>query len=119
MDHQKLAIMSRRRSRKQVQRHKRSKVWAVSRVALSGLVSASLASLAAFFGLFGYTYTQVSEDLPELSSYSATELAQTSVVYDSDGNMAMINNPAPSRVFKIVDEGKKDDKKTEFLGWGA
>src|SRR3712207_8986512 len=33
-------------------------------------------------------------------------------VYDSDGNMAMINNPTPSRVFKIVDEGKKDDKKT-------
>ncbi len=40
-------------------------------------------------------------------------------VYDSDGNMAIINNPTPSRVFKIVDEGKKDDKKTEFLGWGA
>ena len=39
-------------------------------------------------------------------------------VYDSDGNMAMINNPMPSRVFKIVDEGKKDDKVTEFLGWG-
>jgi hypothetical protein len=39
-------------------------------------------------------------------------------VYDSDGNMAMIKNPMPSRVFKIVDEGKKEDKKTEFLGWG-
>jgi hypothetical protein len=39
-------------------------------------------------------------------------------VYDSEGNMAMIENPTPSRVFKIVDEGKKDDKKTEFLGWG-
>jgi hypothetical protein len=39
-------------------------------------------------------------------------------VYDSHGNMAMINNPMPSRVFKIVDEGKKDDKVTEFLGWG-
>lgn len=39
-------------------------------------------------------------------------------VYDSNGNMAMIENPAPSRVFKIVDEGKKDDKRTEFLGWG-
>ncbi len=39
-------------------------------------------------------------------------------VYDSNGNMAMINNPMPSRVFKIVDEGKKDDKRTEFLGWG-
>ena len=40
-------------------------------------------------------------------------------VYDANGNMVMIENPAPSRVFKIVDEGKKDDKKTEFLGWGA
>jgi hypothetical protein len=39
-------------------------------------------------------------------------------VYDANGNMVMIENPAPSRVFKIVDEGKKDDKKTEFLGWG-
>ncbi len=39
-------------------------------------------------------------------------------VYDSNGNMVMINNPMPSRVFKIVDEGKKDDKVTEFLGWG-
>lgn len=39
-------------------------------------------------------------------------------VYDSNGNMAMINNPMPSRVFKIVDEGNKDDKVTEFLGWG-
>ncbi len=39
-------------------------------------------------------------------------------VYDSEGSMAMINNPMPSRVFKIVDEGKKDDKRTEFLGWG-
>jgi hypothetical protein len=40
-------------------------------------------------------------------------------VYDANGNMAMIHNPTPSRVFKIVDEGKKDDKKTEFLGWGT
>jgi len=39
-------------------------------------------------------------------------------VYDSGGNMAMIKTPMPSRVFKIVDEGKKEDKKTEFLGWG-
>ena len=39
-------------------------------------------------------------------------------VYDSGGNMAMIKTPMPSRVFKIVDEGKKEDKRTEFLGWG-
>jgi hypothetical protein len=45
-------------------------------------------------------------------------LCVTIQVYDSNGNMAMIDNPMPSRVFKIVDEGKKDDKKTEFLGWG-
>ena len=39
-------------------------------------------------------------------------------VYDANGNMVMIDNPIPSRVFKIVDEGKKDDKVTGFLGWG-
>jgi hypothetical protein len=38
--------------------------------------------------------------------------------YDADGNMEMIKNPTPSRVFHIVDERKKDDKKMEFLGWG-
>ncbi len=38
--------------------------------------------------------------------------------YDADGNMEMIKNPVPSRVFHIVDERQKDDKKTEFLGWG-
>ena len=39
-------------------------------------------------------------------------------VYDAQGNMVMIKNPTPSRLFHIVDEGKRDDKKTEFLGWG-
>ena len=38
--------------------------------------------------------------------------------YDADGNMEMIKNPVPSRVFHIVDERKNDDKKMEFLGWG-
>jgi hypothetical protein len=39
-------------------------------------------------------------------------------VYDSVGNMVMIKNPEPSRIFRIVDLGNKDDRKTEFLGWG-
>lgn len=39
-------------------------------------------------------------------------------VYDATGNMVMIKNPTPSRLFRIVDEGKRDDRKTEFLGWG-
>ncbi len=38
--------------------------------------------------------------------------------YDANGNMVMIKNPTPARLFRIVDEGKRDDKKTEFLGWG-
>ena len=39
-------------------------------------------------------------------------------VYDADGNVVIIKNPTPSRLFRIVDEGKRDDKKTEFVGWG-
>src|SRR5918912_1732400 len=29
--------------------------------------------------------------------------------YDGNGNMVMIKNPKPSRIFRVVDEGKKDD----------
>lgn len=39
-------------------------------------------------------------------------------VYDAGGNMVMIENPTPSKLFRIVDEGRRDDRKTEFLGWG-
>lgn len=39
-------------------------------------------------------------------------------VYDTNGNMVMIGNPRPSRLFRLVDLGSKDDRKTEFLGWG-
>jgi len=39
--------------------------------------------------------------------------------YDVHGNMEILKNPTPSRLFHIVDERKKDDKKMEFLGWGG
>ena len=39
-------------------------------------------------------------------------------IYDSEGNMVMIENPKPTKVFRIVDLGSKDDHKVEFLGWG-
>jgi len=39
-------------------------------------------------------------------------------VYDTQGNVVIIKTPSPSRVFRVIDEGKRDDKKTEFLGWG-
>ena len=57
------------------------------RLAVVGLVSVILVSVVALCGTFAYTYAQVAEDLPELDQYSATELAQTSVVYDSSGNV--------------------------------
>ena len=38
--------------------------------------------------------------------------------YDADGNVVIIKNPTPSKLFRVVDEGKRDGKKTEFLGWG-
>ena len=87
MDHEGLARLSRLRQRRQVKRQKRDRTWSVVRIAVVGLVSVFLASVVAFVGTFAYTYAQVAEDLPELDQYSATELAQTSVVYDSTGNV--------------------------------
>jgi penicillin-binding protein 1A len=87
MDREGLARLSRRRQRRRVKRQKRDRTWSVVRIAVVGLVSVILASVVALVGTFAYTYAQVAEDLPELDQYSATELAQTSVVYDSSGNV--------------------------------
>jgi hypothetical protein len=38
--------------------------------------------------------------------------------YDSEGNMVMIENPKPTKVFRIVVFRNKNDHKVEFLGWG-
>jgi hypothetical protein len=38
--------------------------------------------------------------------------------YDSEGNMVMIKNPKPTKIFRIVDLRNKNDHKVEFLGWG-
>ena len=38
--------------------------------------------------------------------------------YDAHGNMEMIKNPTPSRLFHLVDAPTRDAKKMEFLGWG-
>lgn len=39
-------------------------------------------------------------------------------VYDATGNMVMVENPKPSRIFRILEGGNRDDRKTEFVGWG-
>jgi membrane carboxypeptidase/penicillin-binding protein len=64
---------------------KRGRVWSLVRITLVGPISVSLFFVVMLFALFSYTYARVAEELPELDQYSATELAQTSVVYDSDG----------------------------------
>src|SRR5215207_1690834 len=87
MDHEGLARMSRRRQRRQVKRQRRDRAWSFVRIAVIGLISVLLASVVALVGTFSYTYARVSEDLPELDQYSTTELAQTSIVYDSGGNV--------------------------------
>lgn len=39
-------------------------------------------------------------------------------VYDANGNMVMVENPRPSKIFRIVEGGNREDRKTAFLGWG-
>src|SRR5919202_611910 len=87
MDHEGLARLSRRRQRRQTERERRYRAWSLVRIAVVGLVSVSLDSAVALVGTFAYTYAQVSQDLPELDNRPATALAQTSVVYDSIGNV--------------------------------
>jgi hypothetical protein len=38
--------------------------------------------------------------------------------YDAEGNMVMIKNPKPTKIFRIVHLQNKNDHKVEFLGWG-
>ncbi len=87
MDHEGLARLSRRRQRRQIKCRRRDRAWSLVRIVFVGFVSVFLASVVALVGTFAYTYAQVAEDLPELDQYSATELAQTSVVYDSTGEV--------------------------------
>ncbi|CAN5657139.1 hypothetical protein BH24ACT20_BH24ACT20_03510 [soil metagenome] len=51
------------------------------------LCALAVLSLVGVFATFSYTYAQVSEEVPELDNYSSAELAQTSVVYDNEGNV--------------------------------
>ncbi len=87
MDREVLARIGRHRRKRQAKRWRRGRVWSAVRISLVGLFSVSLISVVSFFAFFGYTYARVAEDLPELDQYSATELAQTSIVYDREGDV--------------------------------
>jgi penicillin-binding protein 1A len=87
MDHEGLVRLSHRRQRRQKKLKRRERGWSFVRISLIGIIAVFLASVVASVFAFAYTYAKVSEDLPELDQYSATELAQTSVVYDSTGEV--------------------------------
>jgi penicillin-binding protein 1A len=87
MDLARLARMRRCRRKRHERRQNHGRAWGALRIALVGLVSVFLFCVVSFFALFGYTYARVAEELPELGQYSAAELAQTFVVYDSSGNV--------------------------------
>lgn len=57
------------------------------RVAFLLLCALAVLSLVGVFASFSYAYTQVAQEVPELDSYASAELAQTSVVYDNEGNV--------------------------------
>ena len=63
-------------------------------------------------------HTVVEVELQVADRHEPGEYICTGIqVYDTNGNMELIKNPTPTRVFRIVDEGQDDTQKTEFLGW--
>ena len=75
--------MSRRRRRLR----RRSPFVSRMRTVFLLLCAASLLSLVGFFGIFAYSYTSLASEMPNLDNYSSQELAQTSVVYDVNGDV--------------------------------
>ena len=104
MDHEGLARLGRRRQKRQTKRQRRDRVWGFVRIAVIGLISVFLASVVALVSTFAYTYAEVSEDLPELDQYPAAELAQTSVVYDSTGEVVDELHGVQNRFIVGLDE---------------
>ena len=77
----------RRRGRRRRRARKKSSWLAVARNAFLLLFGASIVGVVVLFASFTQTYAAVAEDMPQLDDYSSTELAQTSVVYDANGNV--------------------------------
>jgi penicillin-binding protein 1A len=76
-----------RASRRRRRQRKESKFLPRLRTALLLFCFAALLGFIGLFASFGYTYRALAENMPELDDYASTELAQTSVVYDADGNV--------------------------------
>src|SRR3712207_3197600 len=79
-----LARLSRRRRRL---RSRKSGFLPILRNAFLLFCFAAILGAVVLFASFSHAYTALAKDLPELDDYSSTELAQTSIVYDADGNV--------------------------------
>ena len=77
----------RRMNRRRRRFRKKSNWLAKARNVFLILCSVAILGVVALFASFGQTYTALAEDMPELDDYSSTELAQTSLVYDANGNV--------------------------------
>ncbi|MGF1472064.1 MAG: transglycosylase domain-containing protein [Rubrobacteraceae bacterium] len=78
-----LVRLSRRRRR---QRQKKS-FLAIIRNFLLLMCALTIIGFVGAFATFSYTYAQVAQEVPDLENYSSGELAETSVVYDNEGNV--------------------------------
>jgi penicillin-binding protein 1A len=79
-----LLRLTRRRRRL---RSRKSKFLPILRNAFLFLCAGTILGVVFLFASFGQTYAALAEDMPQLDDYSSTELAQTSVVYDANGNV--------------------------------
>ena len=73
--------------RRRRHQRRRTSIWARVRTAFILLCALAVLSLVGGFATFSYTYEQVAQEVPNLDSYSSGDLAQTSVVYDNEGNV--------------------------------
>ncbi|AHY45787.1 penicillin-binding protein, 1A family [Rubrobacter radiotolerans] len=75
--------MSRRRRRL----HRQNRLWTWVRTTFLVVAGLGMLALVGVFSSFAYSYNAFADDLPDLSDYQSTELAQTSIVYDASGEV--------------------------------
>ena len=77
--------ISRRRRRRL--RSRESRFLQILRNAFLLFCFAAILGVVIIFASFSHTYRALAQDMPELGDYASTELAQTSLVYDANGNV--------------------------------
>ena len=77
----------RRMNRRRRRSRKKSNWLATARNVFLVLCAVAILGVVTLFASVANTYAAVAEDMPQLDDYSSTELAQTSVVYDANGNV--------------------------------